>query len=367
MSVRELLRDARRRGSEDARTWLERPAALDRTPFGSFGAGGAGEAAVRRALHALRVPPLLFAVTARILRGQKAERALAASERYAYWRGARRELDPETWRRLTRGTSILMYHAVGHRGEPASRFILPAKRFERQMRWLARRGLPVLALDDLIGDRREGRLPPAGAVVITFDDGYADALEVAAPILRHFGFPATAFAVSGCVGRTADWQGTGGLSGRRLLDWEGLAALVRSGLTIGAHSRTHPRLPELEEEQASAEVAGSRADLERGLDTPVRSFAYPFGQTSPQTVAAVERAGFAGACGILRGLNDPATPRLELRRAPVDGDASMLRFALAVRFGDPDLFARPFNRLRSAIPGRTRRQRAQTRIQESPR
>ena len=73
---------------------------------------------------------------------------------------------------------------------------------------------------------------------------------------------------------------------------------------------------------------------------------------SADAVAAVGQAGFACACGIERGLNYPGTSLLELRRVPVDGDASMLRFALGVRFGDPDLLARAFGRVRDALLGR---------------
>jgi peptidoglycan/xylan/chitin deacetylase (PgdA/CDA1 family) len=360
------MRDARRRGSADARAWLGRRASLDMMPLGSFGSGGAGEAAVRRVLHACRIPPPVLAVSARILSGRSAERALVAAERYAYWCGARAALDAHAWRRLTHGPTILMYHAVGDQGEPASRFVVPASRFERQLRRLARRRRPVMALDDVIEHRLEGTLPPADAVVITFDDGYADTLEVAAPILRRFGFPATAFAVSKRVGSTVDWSGAGELTGRRLLDWDGLATLVQSGVTIGAHSRTHGRLPDLPAEQAFAEVAGSRADLESRLGTPVTSFAYPYGRKSPETVAVVRRAGFAGACGIERGLNDPSTSLLELRRAPVDGDASMFRFSLAVRFGDPDLVARVVARVRDVLAAMAHR-REGSRVHESPR
>lgn len=347
-SVRARLRAARARGSADGHAFRASPAALERSPLGDFGRGGSTEAALRRLLHSLRVPPAPLALAARALNGDRRARALAALERYAYWRGARRSLDADSWRRLTRGPAILMYHAFGSGDEPASRFVVPARRFERQLRRLRRR--PVLPFDELVELRRRRELPPAGSVVITIDDGYADTLEVAAPILRRFGLPATVFAVSGRVGGAADWDGAAELGGRPLLDWDGLRALGRYRLDVGAHTRTHPRLPELDETALAAELAGSRADLEAALGQPVRSLAYPFGRTSRAVVAAAGRAGFAGACGIARGLNDPATPLLELRRSPVDGDASTLRFELAVRFGDPDFLRRLLERLRASLP-----------------
>jgi peptidoglycan/xylan/chitin deacetylase (PgdA/CDA1 family) len=317
-----------------------------------FGLGGAGEAAFRRVLHALRVPPGILRASGRLFGERRAVRVHEVAERYAYWHGARGRLGAEAWARLTRGTAILMYHSFGGRDEPASRFVVPVGRFEQHLRTLARRGRPVLRLEELADGRREGRLAPAGAVVITMDDGYADNRELAAPLLRRFGFPATVFAVSDRIGGAADWDGAGELNGRRLVDWDDLRALRESRVAVGAHTRTHPRLPELDEQALADEVGGSRTALDKRLGPPVDTFAYPYGRVSRDAVAAVGRAGFACACGIKRGLNYPGTPLLELRRVPVDGDVSMLRFVLGVRFGDPDLVTRALAHVRAIAFGR---------------
>jgi peptidoglycan/xylan/chitin deacetylase (PgdA/CDA1 family) len=73
-------------------------------------------------------------------------------------------------------------------------------RFEEQVRFLARHRR-VIALGELVRRLREGREPDPGSVVLTFDDGYRDNLEVAAPILRKHGLPATLFLATGYVNR----------------------------------------------------------------------------------------------------------------------------------------------------------------------
>jgi peptidoglycan/xylan/chitin deacetylase (PgdA/CDA1 family) len=353
--VKEWLREAGSRGAADARAYLAAsPRELASSPPGEFGTGGPGEAAARRVLHALRVPPGVVARAALPFGKAHAARLRAASERYAYWHGARGSLDSGSWRRLTQGTAILMYHAVGRRGEPATRLVVPAPMFEQQLRWLERRRRPVLSLTELVGYRRAGRLPPAGAVVITLDDGFVDSGELAAPQLRRFRFAATLFAVSDSVGAAADWDGAAELAARPLLDWPELAALERDGIEIGAHSRTHPRLPELEPTDATDEIVGSRDVLSDRLGVPVRSFCYPYGRKTRRDVEIVAGAGFDCACGIERGLNYSGSPLHDLRRIPVDGTASRFRFALGVRFGDPDLLARRFGRLRTALSARSR-------------
>lgn len=78
-----------------------------------------------------------------------------------------------------------------------------------------------------------------------------------------------------------------------------VAALARHGMLVGAHTRTHPHLDRLDPAAHAAEVAGSRADLEALLGTPVTAFAYPnpggAGTRGAAGRAAVEAAGFTFA------------------------------------------------------------------------
>ena len=88
---------------------------------------------------------------------------------------------------------VLMYHSVEM--PEASKYIDPAwsmtlKCFERQIRFLARRR-HVIPLSELVELLKNGREPKPGSVVLTFDDGYKDNFYVVAPILRHYGLPAT--------------------------------------------------------------------------------------------------------------------------------------------------------------------------------
>lgn len=113
-------------------------------------------------------------------------------------------------RRLRRAGSgegrllVLLYHRVADLPGPAFRYqsdtlALPRRRFAEQMAYLARRHR-VLPLERALQDLEGGRLPPTGAIAITFDDGYRDNLTDALPILRRHGLPATLFLATGCIG-----------------------------------------------------------------------------------------------------------------------------------------------------------------------
>jgi len=86
---------------------------------------------------------------------------------------------------------VLLYHRVGGTGPDPHRINLSLDAFERQMAWLAS-DCTVLPLGELV-ERADRRTLPNRAVAITFDDGYADTLTNAAPILSQYGLPATCF------------------------------------------------------------------------------------------------------------------------------------------------------------------------------
>jgi peptidoglycan/xylan/chitin deacetylase (PgdA/CDA1 family) len=272
---------------------------------------------------ALRVPPSLAA------RALPHELALA----HGYWHGVRSAADRDLWSRLRRGTLILLYHGVGGPDEPASRFVVPAERLARQLRWLRRTPFTPLALDEYLRCRAEHRLPPPRSVVLTFDDGYVDNDALARPLLEEHGIPATMFVVSDGGGANR-WSRPGAtLAGRPLL---GVAVKDRQGgaFAYGAHTRTHPRLADIDIAQAETEIAGSKAELEQALGTPVELFAYPHGNFDPAVRDAVVRSGFGLACGVDPGRNRPATDPFALRRVEIYGTYGIVRFLLSLWLGD---------------------------------
>jgi peptidoglycan/xylan/chitin deacetylase (PgdA/CDA1 family) len=117
------------------------------------------------------------------------------------------------------------------------------------------------------------------------------------------------------------------------MSWDGARNLVRAGVEIGAHTRTHPALPDVPEERQIDEVRGSLQELERELGLGLRTFAYPHGRSDLHTQDAVEKAGFVGACCSRGGVNDPYVSQFELRRVEIKGTDSFISFILMVWLG----------------------------------
>lgn len=101
---------------------------------------------------------------------------------------------------------ILMYHSVQHRPEDfensiGTGIIHAAAVFERQMELLARRFRPVTLEEILLFVKGERKLPKR-AVAVTFDDGFADNTEIAAPILARYGIRAAFYVTASLIGTT---------------------------------------------------------------------------------------------------------------------------------------------------------------------
>ncbi|HEY7678863.1 MAG TPA: polysaccharide deacetylase family protein, partial [Candidatus Methylomirabilis sp.] len=101
------------------------------------------------------------------------------------------------------------------------------------------------------------------------------------------------------------------------MGWDALRFLAGRGWGIGSHSRRHPILSRLPEEEAVAEVVESKARLEAEMGRPVVTFAYPNGKTedfSAGIQGAIRKAGYRAALTTIFGVNQPHTDPFELRR-----------------------------------------------------
>jgi colanic acid/amylovoran biosynthesis glycosyltransferase len=281
--------------------------------------------------------------------------------------------------------AVLAYHRIGGHGPPGM-VSASLRAFERQMRWLARTGRATSLADVLAARREEAAVPPK-AVLVTFDDAYADFAERAWPVLRRHGIPVTLFvptAFPGDPARAFWWDrlhaaiAGGGAPlatpigrlrldsalarrrayralrdevkarphdeamalvdelvaklgapapGTRVLSWEELRALASAGVTLAPHTRTHPRLDRLAPERLAEEIDGSRDELAAETGATAPAFAYPGGAVCAAAEEAVRAAGFELAFTIGdRAARSDAVPRLAVgRRTPTP----RLRAALA--------------------------------------
>lgn len=219
---------------------------------------------------------------------------------------------------------MLLYHAIADlEDDPLlARYSVPPGLFAEQLDYLGERGWSFVSLEQVLAAFDRGQPLPRRAVLVTFDDAYADLLHIAGPALSQRGIPAVAFAVAGQIGGTNVWDSRNGATELDLLDADGLREVSRQGIEIGAHTVTHRPLTEVPVGELEEELGGAARLLERaGVPRP-RAFAYPYGHWSSSVADAVAEAGYEVAFSVDRGAARNGANRYTLPRIAVHADDS---------------------------------------------
>lgn len=185
---------------------------------------------------------------------------------------------------------VLMYHEIG---DVNNNNYIRASEFEAQVRWLAENGYHTVTLAEAYQHFHDFKPIASKPVVLTFDDGYATFYDIAVPALQKYGFRATAFIVTGLLGR-------GGY-----MTWDQVIDIANQGMEIGSHTLTHSDLRTISGERLAREITEPKRLLEERTKTPVRFFCYPSGKYSDETLDGVKKAGYLGAVTTEYG---PITP-----------------------------------------------------------
>jgi peptidoglycan/xylan/chitin deacetylase (PgdA/CDA1 family) len=191
----------------------------------------------------------------------------------------------------------IMYHRVVDEVTARDPYALQisAQQFERQLAYLRDNGYQAVTSEQALATRDSGD-STARIVVLTFDDGYADFMTHALPLLRKYQYPAVVMLVSGRIGGWNTWDAERA-DPVRLMGAAEIREAASAGITFGSHGTTHRRLSALDAGEVAAEARVSKNTLEDLLGAPVRIFAYPHGDCTPLVRAAVRDAGYAAAFG----------------------------------------------------------------------
>ncbi|MFF9286127.1 polysaccharide deacetylase family protein [Streptomyces griseosporeus] len=231
---------------------------------------------------------------------------------------------PDTAERPGTVPWVAMYHSVGDRTCDPYRITVTPGRLERQLLWLRARGLRGVSVAELLAARARGA--GHGLVGLTFDDGYADFVTDALPVLRRHGCTATLFVLPGRLGGDNTWDSPG--PRKPLLTADGIRRAAAEGMEIGSHGLTHVDLTTADDFTLKAETVQSRAALADLLGRDVDGFCYPYGRVDARVVAAVRAAGYRHACAIDPG---PLTGPLALPRIHIGERDTAVRLLLKRR------------------------------------
>lgn len=229
---------------------------------------------------------------------------------------------------------ILCYHAINQypHGARDYRYGVPLARFQEQIEQLSAAGYEFIDTDALLAFLRRDRRLPDRAVLLTFDDCYAN-IAPAVKWLAAQRIRGIAFAIAGALTPGTPIEG---MTEPLLLDRDGLAELVEHGFEIGAHSDRHPCLPRITPEQRQQEIVGSVARLREAGLGEIRVFAYPYGQYNRAVYEDVRRSGVLAAMTIDKGRVRRGDDPFRLKRIEIYADDHGAGFLRKVATGGVD-------------------------------
>jgi peptidoglycan/xylan/chitin deacetylase (PgdA/CDA1 family) len=197
---------------------------------------------------------------------------------------------------------VLCYHGISDTW-PAETSVRP-RDFEEQLSALVGRGYRGATLSEAL------TVPPhERTVVVTFDDAHRSVLERAAPAMERLGIPGTVYVPTEYAGSNRPmawngydiWLGTEHEPELSCMGWDQLMELAERGWEVGSHTRSHPRLTQLDDAEVAAELGDSRRECEARIGAPCHSIAYPYSDCDDRVVRAAWEAGYRFGVSVPRG------------------------------------------------------------------
>jgi len=215
---------------------------------------------------------------------------------------------------------VITYHKFSK--NKADALTVTAEDFEAQMRFLAQKGYRVITMDEFFAFLDFKSQIPQKSVVITIDDGWRCTYEIAFPILKKYGYPATLFVCTDLIS-----------ANDKTLSWDLIREMAENGIDVQAHTKTHRKLERGGQESfreffeaVKKELTESAKIIKRRLNKDVKYLAYPYGDTNHLVIALLMKLGYRGAFTVERDSNPFFIHPYRIKRAMIYGHFDLQGF-----------------------------------------
>ncbi|MBI3619180.1 polysaccharide deacetylase family protein [Candidatus Peregrinibacteria bacterium] len=202
--------------------------------------------------------------------------------------------------------AVLMYHYIeSHddaRDPRGADLFVPTDMFEQQLQWIVAHGYRTIDLHTYLALRSRAINEPKKSIILTFDDGYADAFQNVFPLLQKYHQKAVFYIVSGFLGKPG------------YMTMDQVKTLHDAGMTIAGHTVSHVDLRFLSAKELRHQLEESKKTLEALIDAPVDHFAYPAGRYNSRVIEMVQALGYKTAVTTHHGVARARDPLLQLPR-----------------------------------------------------
>ncbi len=217
---------------------------------------------------------------------------------------------------------VLSYHNFST-DRSTNKMIVTQAAFEEQMKLLKDKGYRVITLDQLLDFLDFKSQVPKKSVVITIDDGWRSAYDIALPILKKYGYPATLFVYVDLI-----------VGSKKTLSWDLIQEMAKNGIDIQGHTKTHRDLTLMDKketfkqyfEEIEKELSASAGIIKAKVGKDIKYLAYPDGETNHLVIELVKKYGYRGAFTVKRGGNPFFIHDYRINRSMIYGDLDLNQF-----------------------------------------
>lgn len=228
---------------------------------------------------------------------------------------------------------IISYHKFSK--NKADVLTVTESAFAEQMKFLKENGYRVITLDEFFDFLDFKRPIPKKSVVITIDDNWSSVYEIAFPILKRYGYPATLFVYTDLI-----------LPGRKTLSWDLLVQMSKNGIDIQGHTKSHRNLNKREGQESfreyfeavKKELTESAEIIRKRLHKDVKYLAYPYGETNPIIIALLMKLGYRGAFTVERDSNPFFIHPYRINRSMIYGTFNLREFENNLNYFNDKMF-----------------------------
>lgn len=193
---------------------------------------------------------------------------------------------------------ILAYHRINPYYKDDALTVSP-ENFERQVIYLLKKGFNPVQPDDFLkktSSYSQSHIKEkTKRLLITFDDGYADNLWYALPVLEKFDIQPLIFLTVNYIGTKNIFERYRDTEKDRFLNWEEVRLMSDKGVVFGSHSLSHPHLSQIDDKKLWEELYISKRIIEDKIGKEVLYFCYPYGDFNERVIEKVKEAGYKGA------------------------------------------------------------------------
>jgi len=241
----------------------------------------------------------------------------------------------------------MLHHVADNPHASLKKWSISHRKFVELLDCIENKGLKTITFNEIV-EKKLANTDLENKIILTFDDCPASLFDFAIPELVKRNMKGVFFMPTAYIGASNTWDiEEHGTKEVKLMSTDDLKQLNAMGMEIGSHGQKHIRLNNVDHSKAFDDISNSKATLEKVLERPVYSFAYPYGKIPKGYKKMLSTAGYSFGISIYSSIEN----NFLLRRFGIHetDDSNTINLKISKRYSLMRIFYDPFFLLKNYI------------------